>query len=119
MARGPDEKLQAFLVLERVLRDDPRREDVRRKVIRLAMSPALALQLVSQALNHLEVLQELHPGEGELSDLMGRCYLFLGKDKEAKEYFEWAVDLNPDLVQTYGRLAAVLRFKFNEPREAD
>src|SRR5436190_1084062 len=49
----PRGRRRAFLILERVVREEPERRDLRRQLIRIAMSPDL--QRTSDALAHLKI----------------------------------------------------------------
>jgi tetratricopeptide (TPR) repeat protein len=119
LARTAEQRLQAFLVLEQVLREDPRREDVRRKNINLAMDPRL--QLYPEAKGHLQVLIDAHKDapEGELFDLYGQSLAATGDYAEAEKAFAQATTLKPDLVLAYARRAALLKQRLNRPDVAD
>src|SRR5262249_42316066 len=64
-ADSPKLRLRAFFVLDDVLRRDPGRADVRRLLVDVAMDPRL--QRYADAQNHLQVLLEASPADGELA----------------------------------------------------
>jgi tetratricopeptide (TPR) repeat protein len=119
VARNGEQRLQAFLILEQVLREDPRREDVRRKNVALAMDRRL--QLYPEAKGHLQVLIDAHKDapDGKLFDLYGQCLAATGDYAEAEKAFEQASTLKPDLVLAYARRAALLKQRLSRPDEAD
>jgi tetratricopeptide (TPR) repeat protein len=132
-----DQRLQAFLTLERVLRDVPDREDVRRQAIRLA----IALGLYTQAKDHLTYLikrdtgsepAEIDVGEadwefisqansGDLFDLYAQCIAASTSDYlEASRCCLLAIKLQPALLDAFARRAALLRHvTLNRPEQAD
>jgi hypothetical protein len=57
---NPRARLQAFLALEQVLRRDPGRRDVRRRLVDVAMGPGR----YDEAWTYREVLREPAPGRG-------------------------------------------------------
>src|SRR5438034_11144758 len=114
-ARTPKARLAAVGVFERVLRRQPERHEVRRRLVRAAMD----LELFPDAREHLEVLLKTSPGDGELEDLLGQCHEANGKYDKARSCFEDALRYAPARVDCYLRLARLLRHRLDEPRRAD
>jgi predicted Zn-dependent protease len=117
LAKRPDEKLQAFFVFEQVLRDDPKRDDVRLRNTRLAMDPALSLY--DEALGHLKILSDAKPDDAELLDLTGQCLVAKGEYAAANEMFAKAIERKPDSILTYARCAGILRLKLKDTEGAE
>src|SRR6185437_11669749 len=61
-AGTPQERVRAMSVLSQVVRNDPTRQQVRRRVVAIAMD----LGLLKEALPHLEALVKGSPGEAGL-----------------------------------------------------
>src|SRR5579859_6772977 len=116
-ARTGEEKLHAFLELEEVLREDPKRDDVRRKDIAMAMDPQL--RRFAEAMDHIVKCLADNPDDGTLHDLKGQCLIATGDYSLAVDSFAAAVKRKPDLIPAYGRWAALLRQRLDKPIEAD
>ena len=115
LAPNPQSAGKAFGVFEELLRDEPNRPEARRRLIDVAMG----IGRWSDAEAHVRYLQESSPQDATLWDLLGRCQAVSGKDKEAKECFEQAIKLKPDLLEAYSRLASILRQRLSSNKEAD
>ena len=88
---NPRARLQAFLALGQVLRHDPGRRDVRRRLVDVAMG----LGRFAEARTHLEILQKSSPRDGHLDDLRGRCDEAHGTYKTAASWYERAIADTP------------------------
>ena len=106
---------QALEVLEDVLRRTPQRQDVRRKLVTLALD----LGRSSDAEFHLKVLRTASPNNGELESLSGRCQEAAGQYAEAAEWYEKAIKHAPGEIESYTRLADLYRRRLNEPERTD
>ena len=107
---------KAFGRLEHVLRADPDRTPVRRRLVDVAMT----LHRYQDAKEHLEeVLLKKSPGDPVLLSLYGQCQAEMGDHALAMETFKKAIERGPDQVEVYSRLAAILRFRFSRAKEAD
>lgn len=121
VAQEPRVMAQAFALLETALRQDPDRIDVRRRVAEIAIQ----LGRYSDAKEHLELLRDQlrHGGETqddpELLELLGRCYVASGEDAAAVDAFQKTIEIAPDRLEAYLRLAAVLQRRLNRAQEAD
>jgi len=109
------ENRHAYVRLEKVLRSDPDRTEVRRKLVDVAIE----LRRFSDARVHLEKLLAISPADHELLARMGRCYAAVGDYTKAVEQYTKAVESKPDEVEVYARLAGVYRVGLERPDEAD
>jgi tetratricopeptide (TPR) repeat protein len=115
-ARGGDrDHLPAFLVLERVLRERPGREDVRRTLARIAVT----IGRFQDGIDHLNELSKSADKDGELEYLYGRCDEGKGEYRSAAEHFARAIELPPQLPDGYIRLAGLYRKRLDQPAAAD
>ena len=85
----PGLRQRALDVLEKVLRHEPDRADLRRKVVHLAIS----MRSYVDAKAHLTVLLAETPNDGELWHLMGVCETAAGNTGEAIKALEKAKDV--------------------------
>jgi cellulose synthase operon protein C len=116
-SRTPEAKMNTLFFLEQIVREDPQDDTIRREAIRMAMDPFV--QRFSLARTHIDFLLAKQKGDGELEDLIGQCDASERKYLEAIKHWHLAIQYRPDLVQTYGRLAYLLRKEFKEPSQAD
>jgi tetratricopeptide (TPR) repeat protein len=105
LAKSPLQKGRAFFVLEKAVRTDPARDDVRRKLVDLAVSIGRTLD----ARDHLKTLLEASPDDPELEYQMGRCEEADGHFADAKTDYEDSIHDGPRRVDAYVRLASLLR----------
>lgn len=115
LATNEKARVQAFLVLERVLLREPGRRDVRRRLVPLAM----AIGRWSDALGHANTLLADDPGDAELLALLGECEEGAGQPDRARDAYERAIAQAPQELGNYMRLAGLLRRALNQPRAAD
>ena len=123
----------AFSTYEQVLWQDPSRDKVRRKLVDIAMDLAMRYQMhvdpserarqsarwYDAGRQHLEQLLKDSPADAELLELTGRCFEALGKDDEAEDCWRRAIKADPEYVDAYARLAALLRKQPRHVNEAD
>ena len=106
----------ASVTLEKVLRSRPDRDDVRRRLVRVAMT----LGRFSDAGEHLQqYLLVVAPKDGSLWEQLGICLAAGGEFQAAADAFGKAIKLAPEQMEAYVRLAEVLRQRLNRPQEAD
>ncbi len=105
-ARSPLQKQRAFLVLDKAVRLDPTRADVRRRLADLAVAIGRTLD-AREHLNYL--LNGPAPDDPELEYLLGRSEEADAHFLEAKAAYEKAIHHGPRRVATYVRLASLLR----------
>jgi tetratricopeptide (TPR) repeat protein len=97
-------RLRVFMTLEQVLRSDPDRHDVRRRLAEVAMD----IGRFDDALLHLARLREAASEDGGLEHLVGKCHEATGKYDAAAQSFAAAIRHAPDQIDSYTRLADVL-----------
>ncbi|HEY7314568.1 MAG TPA: tetratricopeptide repeat protein [Gemmataceae bacterium] len=100
-AKSPKAQLRAYLVLDRVLRRQPQRQDVCRRLAELAMK----LRRYRDAEDHLAGLRQEPPKDAEIEELLGRCRLARGNYRPARDSFQNAIQLAPDRIDSYLALA--------------
>ena len=105
---------QVFMVFEEVLRNDPTREDIRRRQVEIAM----ALGRIPDALAHVKVLRQSHPTDARLSYLAGCCLESLLDHEAAAEAWQSAIDHDSTRVDAYARLARVWHEHLDRPEGA-
>ncbi len=111
-AKTPRALQQAFEALSRTVQLAPDRTDVRRRLIQVAMDNRL--QRFTEAGEHIDKL----PPDGELLGLRARCYEETGNLTQAREYYEKAITSKPAELDSYVRLAHLLRTKADAVRRA-
>ncbi len=130
-ARDSRSFTRALSRLEAVLRLDPKRDNVRRRLIDMAMKmrPEKGCPI---AKSHLEALvpgidnpktmkpSPDHPEWPELMRQYGQCLRELTDYDKAVAAFERAIDFAPDEVEAYAELADILRTtRLSRPNDAD
>ncbi len=109
-AKTPDERLKAMEVLDNVSRQEPDREEIRRVVLRLAMS----LERWTDARAHIDALEAAHPNDSVLEDLRGQCLVGEGRPEDAVISYRAALTHDPKARATAMRLANLFAEKLNE-----
>jgi tetratricopeptide (TPR) repeat protein len=104
---------RALFVLEQVLARDPDRQASRLLLVKLALD----LQRNELVAGHLKVLQEALPDDGEVERLTGRWYEARGEYEEAADWYRQAVRHDHKQIDTYMRLANLLRKRSETPNE--
>jgi tetratricopeptide (TPR) repeat protein len=105
LAKTPRARARAFIILEQVLRREADRNDIRRRVVRIALS----IGRFSDAEHHLKRLLLESPGDTELMQYMGRCAAGLRKYDEADNWYNEALKQAPTNVGLTVEYAAFLR----------
>ncbi|MBL8798796.1 MAG: tetratricopeptide repeat protein [Planctomycetia bacterium] len=114
----PNARVHALLVLEQVLRREPQRHDIRRRVVNLAMHPMVGR--FSDAREHLEILlREYTPDDPELEALLARCHAARGEFEPAAACYEKAIQHDSKKIENYVVLAELLRRKLDSARRAN
>ena len=98
------QKARLYLVLERVCRIDSKRHESRRQLVEVAMD----LDRYTDALAHIELLNEELPGDGELNLLAGQCYEQQEDYATAIREYRTSIELLPEQLESYERLAGLL-----------
>lgn len=114
-ARSAADHLRAFFALEKALRGQPERHDLRRAVVR----QAIRLGRHTDARDHLNIVLAAFPEDGELEELQARCAAATTQFAEAADWYERALRHAPERVDCYVERARLLRRRLNRPADAD
>ncbi len=114
-SQDPQQQLERFLVYERILRQQPDRQEIRRKLAELA----LQFQRLDDARLHLKELIVAHPDDGELEFLFGQCEELAGKPGLAADRYQAAIRKGCPRVEVYLLQANLLQKHFKQPAKAD
>jgi cellulose synthase operon protein C len=109
-AKTPAERLEAMVVLDEVLRQDPERTAVRSAALRLAMS----LGRWPEARAHIDVLAGANPDAPTFEDLRGQCLAEEGRLEDAVKSYRAALTHDPKARATASRLADLFADKLNQ-----
>ncbi len=115
VAMSPTAQEQAILALEDVLRRDPKRPELRRRLVSLEMDAGR----FADAQKHLDILIKTTPVDGALENLLGGCYEGNGAFDKAVAAYEKACKSAPQPQDAFERLALLLRQRLNDPARAD
>ncbi|MGA2620541.1 MAG: tetratricopeptide repeat protein [Thermoguttaceae bacterium] len=106
----------ALVTLEQALRNQPDRDDVRRRLVQLDMD----LRRWGDAREHLQqYLLVTSPEDPALWELLGTCQAAGAEYAAAVESFRKALRFAPQQLDAYWRLADVLRRNLDRHKEAD
>lgn len=97
-SRKPSE---LFYLQEKILREDPSRENIRRSALKLC----LKMRRYSDALSHAEALLKSHPKDGELWYQLAMAQSGLNQLAEARKSYEQALECTSDQPLAFQRLA--------------
>jgi tetratricopeptide (TPR) repeat protein len=111
---GGDHK-RAFFALEKALRAQPERHDVRRALVPLA----IRLGRHTDARDHLNILLAAFPEDSDLQELQARCAAATAQFAEAADWYERALRHDPQRVDSYVERARLLRRRLNRAADAD
>ncbi len=113
-AKTRGQELRAFFVLEKVLRKDNDRNDIRRA----AAEVGLRFGRFSETKGYLETLQRFSPNDAELALMRGKCELGLGNLDKATEHLVNAANFAPQRVPLAVEVVGWLRSKRLEQRSS-
>jgi tetratricopeptide (TPR) repeat protein len=114
----PNARVHALLVLEQVLRREPQRQEIRRRLVALAMHPMVRRH--ADAREHLEILlRGTAPADPELEMLLARCHEASNDFEQAAAWYEKSLQQNPARLETYVALAEVLHRRLERRNRAD
>jgi cellulose synthase operon protein C len=113
-------RMRACELLERVLRTDPERPDVRRQFVRVAMG----LGRFADAKENLTALLKAAPADGELLFRLAQCEEADGRYNVAANHYQQAIDgakgqSEKWAIKSQVRLASLLRRRLEKPAAAD
>ncbi|MBY0522441.1 MAG: tetratricopeptide repeat protein [Gemmataceae bacterium] len=115
LAKTPRARCEAFFALEQGLRRAPDRDDVRRRLVAVA----LELRRVDDARDHLLFLLGKSPADGALMQQMGQCEEAKGRYPAAADWYARAIQQQPHEVENYVRRAHVLRDRLRQTPQAE
>ncbi len=111
-----------YLVHEQALKYNPGDSLLARRCVELAME----LGRYNDARRHIESLyrrapkdSEGQPADADLEDLLGQCFRGQSNFRQAEEQFRTAIARDPRRVDSYDRLARMLRNDVRHPEAAD
>src|SRR5262245_1476478 len=114
-AGSPKTKSQALGVYARVLRLEPQRDDLRRRLVELAVE----VNQLDAARPHLTELLKSSPGDPKWEYLLGLCAEAAHEDAAAVEWYDKARQHAPTQLDSSARLAGLLRRRLEQPERAD
>ena len=126
-AESPNDRMQAFRILEQALRLKPDQADVRQR----AVDVALSLDLFRVAETHLKVLlgrsepdkegtvRPAATGDGELEALLARCSAGLEDYAQAALWYKDAIGHAPHRIESYVHLSELLRTRLGDMSGSD
>ncbi len=114
MAKSPQARQQAFLILDQALRENPQRDELRRRAIQLAVK----LRRFQDAQSHLQRFcdssENYCGGDAELASLKAQSYMGLGQYDLAAEWYLHAIDLDETGTANYVDLVTLIERRWNE-----
>lgn len=108
-------KWNAYQALDKALRNDQNRHDLRMEMARIAVQ----IHRFPDAKEHLEILQKKNPEDGELDRLQALCQAGESKWDQADFWLSRAIIHQPDQVENHMLRAEVLRRYRKKPDDAD
>jgi len=105
----------AYFILDKVVQKHPDRDDVRRRLVKVAQE----VHAYKEAIVHLDHLLVASPKDPELLEQLGICQSSKALFDEAAKSFKQSIENDPARVDASLRLAYVLRQKLDQPEEAD
>jgi tetratricopeptide (TPR) repeat protein len=111
---GQKELTSALFLYERVLREAPEREDVRRRLVDICVR----LGRYGDGMIHAKALLDRAPNESPLWEQLGVCQAGLNQPDEARASFEKAVAVDSARIRGYELLIDLLGRQLSRPDEA-
>jgi tetratricopeptide (TPR) repeat protein len=99
---SPQDRARALGVFERLLHEDPSREDVRRRLIHTALESGRH----REAMPHLKLLLN-KKADADLEEELGKCCEALGEPEQAIEWYAKAAEHQPSKIEVFLRQAAI------------
>jgi len=112
VATSPKALLRAYFVLGQVLLRNPNHNEVRRRMVDVAMHERM--QRFRDASEHLKKLLKAAPDDGELLGKRATCCDANGDYAEARKDYEAAIASAPAEIKNYFQLANLLRDRVDE-----
>lgn len=105
----------AYRELERALRLDSSRDDIRRRLITYTM----ARRRIADAIENINILLEKDAEDGELLARLAQCYASQKRLQDARDAYMKSIEADPNRVDSYLGYAVLLRSELDEVAEAD
>jgi tetratricopeptide (TPR) repeat protein len=115
LSASPKARVGAINLYERILTRVPDRADLRKRLVNLQ----IRAEMFTQALVHLKVLQGAEPKDANLAFQAGLCHEGRHELAAAVADYGQAIELAPNALVVYRRLADLQRKQLNEARKAD
>jgi tetratricopeptide (TPR) repeat protein len=115
LAKSPRARMRPFFLLEQVLRRDGQRQEIRRKVARIATE----IGRFADAKTHLDLLLQANPQDAELMQLQARCAAGERRPDDAAEWYRKALKLAPERLELHVEYAGLLRTRLEAPELAN
>jgi tetratricopeptide (TPR) repeat protein len=110
----PEERWHVVTVFSRAVGREPRRHDLRRRLVLLALDLG-QLALVRE---HLDVLLQTFPEDAELQELLARSRESEGDLGAAADAYRAAITRAPHRLEAYQRLARLYQYRLDRPQDA-
>lgn len=111
-----DQRVAAYGVLERALRLDPQQEEVRRRLVDVA----IRLGRFRDAKEHIDFLQRgRQEPDVELLERVAQCEAGLGNYHQAAQLYRQVIAKAPDRLESYVYLAELLDRRLGQPEQAE
>jgi tetratricopeptide (TPR) repeat protein len=114
VATTSGERIDLVGKMEQVLRLKPNEHALRMRLVH----NLIALNRLSDAMEHLKKLQKTWPEPAEVQHMLGWCHDAKQEYHEAVASFRAALKLNPQRIKSWSLLAEVLQERLKEPEEA-
>ncbi|MFL5331359.1 MAG: tetratricopeptide repeat protein [Gemmataceae bacterium] len=111
---GRKQGASVVALLEKALRLDPTRADIRRRVVALD----LRLRQYGECLDHLDYLLTDNPQDAELLTWLGEARQRTGKHSQAAQAYERALKIDPTRIATVQAYADLLARQLRRPDDA-
>ena len=119
-APSPKQQHEALQIYNGILRRDPGREDVRRRLMELNFTANRLTGEGAEADLRILLAKEENKNDGNLMFLMGRCCEEGKNDAKAVEWYQQAITHNaPQRIEAYQHMANLLRERLKQPVDAD
>src|SRR5260370_22646553 len=114
MAKSPQARQQAFCILDHALRENPQRDELRRRAIQLAVKLLRFQDAQSNLQRFCASPGNYCGGDAELASLKAQSYMGLGQYDLAAEWYLHAIDLDETGTANYVDLVMLVERRWNE-----
>lgn len=113
--QSPRSKQEAMDAYEIVVQNQPERNDLRKKLVKLQ----IAFRRINAALKNLEILRKADAGDAEIPLQIAFCQELNRNFPEAAKEYLASIKLDPKTLVGYSRLADLYRAKMNNAKNAN